>query len=126
MSSFRLNEACRDLGWIGGTRCPALHIGRGTIRGAIIKRAVTYQLCIDTAVGSMVDVFIEDAVKHGTHIGAPLQSVDVDSHLRLCCSHKCCKPGYEDFGSVSHIMIMNIDIVHFPFRGKKRRIWKRP
>ena len=50
--------------------------------GVVLKGSVAHKLGIEAAVGSMVDVLIEDAVEIGRHFVALLSRVDIDCDLR--------------------------------------------
>ena len=100
----RLYEPCRKLRRGCCIRRPPLHVGRRTITRAVLKRTVTNQFGIDTTIGRMVDVFIEDTIKHGAHLRPSLLGIDVDNDLCLdyCRSHS--KSSHEKKTFAVHII----------------------
>ncbi len=50
----------------------------------VLEAAVADELSIETTVGGVVDVFIEDAIEHGRHRLAFLGGIHVDRHLCRC------------------------------------------
>lgn len=54
------------------------------LRGLVVvfKAAVANELGVETSVGGMVDVFIEDTIQHGRDRLAFLRGIHVDRYLR--------------------------------------------